>query len=150
CGIFYWYKSGISIGTKLCDEYMGKVLLPKVIKDDDDVYYFKFTSLTGLEHVMEQRPWLIHNQPLILTQWTPSLKLSKDKVTSVPIWVKIHKVSVVAYSEDGLSLIGYARALIEVANDKELKEEIIMVVPNLEDEGHTIERMRVEYEWKPP
>nr|GEY45119.1 hypothetical protein [Tanacetum cinerariifolium] len=52
--------------------------------------------------------------------------------------VKIHKVPIVAYSEDGLSLIGYARALVEVAADKELKEEIIMVVPKLEDDGHTI------------
>ncbi|GJY02960.1 hypothetical protein Tco_0361112 [Tanacetum coccineum] len=30
-----------------------------VIKDDDDVYYFKFTSLNGLEQVLEQGPWLI-------------------------------------------------------------------------------------------
>nr|GEV36591.1 hypothetical protein [Tanacetum cinerariifolium] len=49
-----------------------------VIKDDDDVYYFKFTSTT---------------------------ELAKDVVTKVPVWVKIHKVPVVAYSEDGLSLI---------------------------------------------
>nr|GEV51068.1 hypothetical protein [Tanacetum cinerariifolium] len=51
-----------------------------------------------------------------------------DRVTKVPIWVKIHKVPVVAYSEDGLSLI----------------------VPRLEKEGHNIEQIRVEYEWKPP
>nr|GEW70196.1 hypothetical protein [Tanacetum cinerariifolium] len=78
-------------------------------------------------------------------------------------------------SEDGLSLIGtqigkpvmldaftssiciepwgrmgFARALIEVEADKNLKEEIIMAVPRLEEEGHNIERIRVKYEWKPP
>ncbi|GJQ97256.1 hypothetical protein Tco_0008395 [Tanacetum coccineum] len=105
------------------------------------------------------------------------MSLSKDNVTRVPVWVKLHKVPVVAYSEDGLSLIatqignlimldaftslmcveeqgqiGYARALIEVRADKELKQEVIMAVPNVEDDSvsHTLEKIRVEYEWKPP
>ncbi|GKA11339.1 hypothetical protein Tco_0690772 [Tanacetum coccineum] len=98
-----------------------------------------------------------------------------DKVTKVPVWVKIHKVHVVAYSKDGLSLIvtqigkliildaftssmcveplgrlGFARALIEVTVEKELKKKIIMVVPIVDGEGHTMEQISVEYEWKPP
>nr|GEZ51992.1 hypothetical protein [Tanacetum cinerariifolium] len=77
-----------------------------VIKDDEDVYYFKFTSARGLEQVIKQGPWLIRNQPLMLTKWTPNLNIDKDSVSKVPVWVKIHKVPVVAYSEDGLSLIG--------------------------------------------
>nr|GEV23777.1 hypothetical protein [Tanacetum cinerariifolium] len=34
---------------------------------------------------------MIRNQPLILTKWTPNLALSKNEVTKVPVWVKIHK-----------------------------------------------------------
>ncbi|GKB53402.1 putative reverse transcriptase domain-containing protein [Tanacetum coccineum] len=144
------------------------------MKDDDDVYYFKFTSMTGLEQGLEKGPWMIRNQPLILTKWSPNMSLSKDKVTKVPVWVKIHKVPVVAYSEDGLSLIatqigkpimldtftsamcaepwgriGFARALIEVTAEKELKQEVTMAVPIVEGDGHTMERMNIEYEWKP-
>nr|GEW92336.1 hypothetical protein [Tanacetum cinerariifolium] len=125
------------------------------MSDDDGVFYFNFSSLGGLEQVLEQGPWLIINVPLILTKWTPNLSLSKNNVTKVPVWVKLHKVSVVAYSKDGLSLIatqvgnpimldaltssmcveawgriGYARALIKVCANKELKQEVIMAVPN--------------------
>ncbi|GJT14818.1 retrovirus-related pol polyprotein from transposon TNT 1-94 [Tanacetum coccineum] len=110
--------------------------------------------------VLEQGPWLIRNIPIILTKWSPNLALTKDKVTKVPVWVKMHKVPVVAYSEDGLSLIatqirkpvmldaftsimcadplgrmGYARALIEVSAEKELKQEVIMAVPEVEEYG---------------
>nr|GFD15753.1 hypothetical protein [Tanacetum cinerariifolium] len=46
--------------------------------------------------------------------------------------------------------MGFARALIEVDADRNLKEEVVMAVPRLEGEGHTIETMKVEYEWKPP
>ncbi|GKA88593.1 trichome birefringence-like protein 3 [Tanacetum coccineum] len=87
----------------------------------------------------------------------------------------MHKVPVVAYSEDGLSLIatqvgkivmldactstmcadpcgrmGYVRALIQVSVEKELKQEVIMVVPEVEGMGHTNVKIQVEYEWKPP
>ncbi|GKB20225.1 trichome birefringence-like protein 3, partial [Tanacetum coccineum] len=139
------------------------------MSDDDGVFYFKFASLRGLEQVLEQGPWLIRNVPLILTKWTPNMSLSKDNVTRVPVWVKLHKVPVVAYSDDGLSLIatqigklimldaftssmcveawgriGYARALIEVGTDKELKQEVIMAVLNVDDEGatHTFKKIR--------
>nr|GEV33268.1 hypothetical protein [Tanacetum cinerariifolium] len=92
----------------------------------------------------------------------------------VPVWVKMHKVPVVAYSEDGLSLIGtqigkpimldtftssmcvdpwgrlrYACALIEVSAKKPLKHEVIMAYLEEDGSGHTLETIRVEYEWKP-
>nr|GFC16462.1 hypothetical protein [Tanacetum cinerariifolium] len=59
----------------------------------------------GMDQVMDRGPWLIHNTPLVLNKWTLGLPLKKDVVTKVPIWVKLHKVPLVAYSEDGLSLI---------------------------------------------
>ncbi|GKB14492.1 trichome birefringence-like protein 3 [Tanacetum coccineum] len=46
--------------------------------------------------------------------------------------------------------MGYARELIEVSADKELKQEVVMGVPLEDGTGHKIERMKVEYEWKPP
>ncbi|GJS13143.1 RNA-directed DNA polymerase, eukaryota, reverse transcriptase zinc-binding domain protein [Tanacetum coccineum] len=45
--------------------------------------------------------------------------------------------------------LGFARALIEVSADKELKKEVIMAVPNKEGNGHSMEHIRIEYEWKP-
>ncbi|GJY33938.1 hypothetical protein Tco_0418407 [Tanacetum coccineum] len=77
---------------------LSKFGFQKVIKDDDDVFYFKFSSTTGLEQ----------------------------------------------------GRMGYARALIEISTESELKKEVKMVVPIVEGEGHTIEQMRVEYEWRPP
>ncbi|GJX21939.1 RNA-directed DNA polymerase, eukaryota, reverse transcriptase zinc-binding domain protein [Tanacetum coccineum] len=92
--------------------------------------------------------------PIILHKWSPNLSFSKDEVKKVPVWVKMHKVPVVSYSEDGLSLIAsqistpimldafttsmcadpwgrirHAPALIEVSADKELKQIVKMVVP---------------------
>ncbi|GJS84397.1 hypothetical protein Tco_0750938, partial [Tanacetum coccineum] len=173
------YFVGKSIAFPLVKNYVtntwGKFGFQRVIKDDDGFFFFKFTSQTGLEQVLEQGPCMIRNTPIILTKWSSNMSLTKDKVTKVPVWVKLHKVPVVAYYVDGLSLIttqvgkpimldaftcemcadpwgrlGFARALIEVSADKELKKEVIMVVPNEEGNGHSLEHICIEYEWKPP
>ncbi|GJU17013.1 retrovirus-related pol polyprotein from transposon TNT 1-94, partial [Tanacetum coccineum] len=176
-GFFVGKKVAFPLVKNYVTNTWAKFGFEKVMSDDDGVFYFKFASLKGLEQVLEQGPWLIRNIPLMLTKWSPNMSLSKDKVTKVPVWVKLHKVPVVAYSEDGLSLIatqignpimldaftsamcvdawgriGYARALIEVSANKELKKEVTMAVPNIDDEvvSHTLEKIKVEYEWKPP
>ncbi|GJW67075.1 hypothetical protein Tco_0121499 [Tanacetum coccineum] len=133
-----------------------------------------FQLCTGVNQVLEQGPWMIKGMPIILNKWSPSLTLSKDTVTNVPVWVKLHKVLVVAYSEDGLSLIatqigkpvaldsftsdmrvnpwgriGFARALIEVSAERELKHEVVMAVPLEDGTGHINVTIMVNYEWKP-
>ncbi|GKB34415.1 hypothetical protein Tco_0879357 [Tanacetum coccineum] len=82
-----------------------------VIKDDDDVYYFKFTPMTGMEQVLEKA---------LGTQIGKTLM--PDAFTG-------------AMCTEPWGRIGFARALIEVTADKKLKEEIVMVVPKLEEEG---------------
>nr|GEW53769.1 hypothetical protein [Tanacetum cinerariifolium] len=79
----------------------------------------------------------------------------------VPVWVKLHGIHVTAFSEDGLIAIttklgthlmldSYPRALIEVGDDVELKDNIVVVMPKLVGEGFYTCNVRVEYEWKSP
>nr|GEY15346.1 hypothetical protein [Tanacetum cinerariifolium] len=105
------------------------------------------------------RPHAISNKsPIILSKWSPSVSLKRGKVTKVLVWVKLYNVPVLAYSEDGLSLLGtqigkpvmldaftssmcveswgrisFARALIEIDAAVGLKKEVIMAI--LEEEG---------------
>ncbi|PWA55018.1 ATPase, F1/V1/A1 complex, alpha/beta subunit, Zinc knuckle CX2CX4HX4C [Artemisia annua] len=102
-------------------------------------------------------PWLIRNLPLILTKWTPDVSLTKSKVTKVLVWIKLHNVPLLAYSEDGLSFIAtqvghisFARALVELSSDSELKREVTMAIPKEDDSGFITACIKVEYEWKPP
>ncbi|GJV56795.1 putative ribonuclease H-like domain-containing protein [Tanacetum coccineum] len=136
-------------------------------------------AVVNVVKVLERGPWMIRKSPIILNKWSSSLSLKKGEVTKVPVWVKMHNVPLLAYSEDGLSLIatqigkpimldaftcsmcveswgriGFSQALIEVSSDSDLKKEVIMTIPNeLPNEEGTVyvkEVIRVEYEWKPP
>ncbi|GJU63566.1 zinc knuckle CX2CX4HX4C containing protein [Tanacetum coccineum] len=138
-------------------------------------FFFQFSSKDGMDKVLENGPWLIRLVPFILYFWTPTSKLKRDEITTVPLWVKLHNVPIVAYSEIGLSLLttqlakpimldgytsnmcvnswgrnSYARALIEVSTAKELMESIVMAIPIDDGARHTLETIEVEYEWQPP
>ncbi|GKA26425.1 putative ribonuclease H-like domain-containing protein [Tanacetum coccineum] len=101
--------------------------------------------------MLENGLWFIWNNPLILKKWHPGDNLSKEDVSTVPVWVKLHGVPVTAFSEDGLSgRSSYARVMIELRADVELKDNIAIAMPKITREVHYICNVHVEYEWKPP
>nr|GEU29456.1 hypothetical protein [Tanacetum cinerariifolium] len=53
-----------------------------------------------------------------------------------------------AMLENGRS--SYARVMIELRADVELKDNIVMAMPKITKEGHYTCNVRVEYEWEPP
>ncbi|GJT97092.1 cytokinin dehydrogenase 3-like protein [Tanacetum coccineum] len=96
-------------------------------------------------------------------------------VGRVSVIVKFHGVPMMAFSENGLSIIAnklgtslmldsytsdmcmqswgrssYARTMIHLRADEELKDSIVVAMPKLIGEGFNMCTVRVEYEWKPP
>ncbi|GKF53866.1 zinc knuckle CX2CX4HX4C containing protein, partial [Tanacetum coccineum] len=117
----------------------------------------------GMDKVLEVGPWLIRTVPLILNVWSPNTDLKKAKVKKAQVWIKLHHVPIVTYSEIGLSLITtqlgkpimldsytssmclsswgkstYARALIEVSAKNELLDSLVIAIPIDKDNGHTL------------
>ncbi|GJS34385.1 zinc knuckle CX2CX4HX4C containing protein [Tanacetum coccineum] len=138
-------------------------------------FFFQFATKEGMERVLENEPWLIRLVPIILNIWTPNARLKKDEITTVPIWVKLHNVPIVAYSEIRLSLITthigkpimldgytsnmcvnswgrnlYARALIEVSTKSALTDSMVVAIPFKNSSSHSMETINIEYEWKLP
>ena len=125
---------------------------------------FQFETKDGLEKVLEEGPWLIRLVPIFLNIWTPNTKITKDDITVAPVWVKLHNIPVVAYSEVGLSLIttqigrpimldsytstmclkswghtSYARALVKVSSKEALLDSLVVAIPYLNGSGHSLE-----------
>ncbi|GJT15999.1 nucleotide-diphospho-sugar transferase [Tanacetum coccineum] len=115
------------------------------------LFSFQFNSMDGLDAMLENGPWFIQNNPLILKKWHPDKNLLKEDVSTIPVWVQLHGVPVMAFSEDGLSgRSSYARVMVELKSDVELKHNIVMAMPKITREGHYTCNVHVEYEWKPP
>ncbi|GJS59084.1 copia protein [Tanacetum coccineum] len=136
-------------------------LICSMFSSSTGLFSFQFSSMDGLDAMLENGPWFIRNNPLILKKWHPDENLLKEDVSTVPIWVKLHGVPVTAFSEDGLSAIAiklgtplmldsytsdmcmqswgrssYARVMIELRADMELKDNIVVAKPKITREGH--------------
>ncbi|GJZ70700.1 reverse transcriptase domain-containing protein [Tanacetum coccineum] len=127
------YFIGKSVTFPVVQNYVnntwGKFEIQKLMRNDDGIFLFKFTDKT-----------------------TPNLPLKKDEVTKAPVWVKMQKVPLVAYSKDGLSLIAtqIGKPLMLDAFTYMLNVEVTMAVPNEDGFGYTREVIKVKYGWKPP
>ncbi|GJR82723.1 hypothetical protein Tco_0153508 [Tanacetum coccineum] len=80
-------------------------------------------------------------EPILLKKVMPHANLRKEDLSSVPIWVKFHDIPIVAFTADGLSSWGrmdYARALIDIRVDWELKEDMVIAIPNVKDDREVI------------
>nr|GEW16993.1 hypothetical protein [Tanacetum cinerariifolium] len=79
------------------------VVIPMAIVEEiihkNGFFFFQFSTREGMEKVLESGPWLVRLVPLILNIWSPNAKLTKDEVRLAPVWVKLHNVSILAYSE---------------------------------------------------
>ncbi|GJS45231.1 retrovirus-related pol polyprotein from transposon TNT 1-94 [Tanacetum coccineum] len=104
----YGYFIGKRLEFPLVENYVkstwAKFGLKRVMLDDD-FFLFQFETKEGMEKVIVGGPWIIHLVPLILGVWTPNTVLKKDEIKNALVWVKLHHVPIVAYSEVGLSLI---------------------------------------------
>ncbi|GJV58813.1 copia protein [Tanacetum coccineum] len=139
------------------------------------LFSFQFSFMEGLDAMLDNGLWFIRNNPLILKKWHPNENLLKEDVSTVPIWVKLHGVPATTFSDDGLNAIAtklgtplmldsytsdmcmqswgrssYARVMIELRANMELKDNIVVAMPKIKGEGHYICNVCVEYEWKPP
>ncbi|GJY01623.1 reverse transcriptase domain-containing protein [Tanacetum coccineum] len=97
----------------------------------------------SLEGVLEHGPWLIRNVLFILRKWTPNSMLTKEELTSVPVWIKFHGVPVSAFTTDGLSVIA-TRLGTPIMVGRALKDTMIISVPNLIGNGVTMHTIKGE------
>nr|GEZ49309.1 hypothetical protein [Tanacetum cinerariifolium] len=123
-------------------------LVCPMFSSSTELFSFQFSFMDGLDAKLENGPWFIGNNMLILKKWHMDENLLKEDVSTVLVWVKLNGVLVTAFSEDGMS--SYARVLIEVRADVELKDNIVVAMPKITREGHYTCNVSVEYEWKPP
>ncbi|GJY18427.1 ribonuclease H-like domain-containing protein, partial [Tanacetum coccineum] len=112
----------------------GKFGLKEIVSRNG-VFLFKFREIDGLNHVLENGPWMViidRREPKVMPCWI--------KLYNVPLetWI-VKGISAIASGlgkplivdktttrmcKDGTGNIGYARVLVEINADKEFKENI--------------------------
>ncbi|GKA85442.1 hypothetical protein Tco_0807096 [Tanacetum coccineum] len=127
------------------------------------------SSIAAKIHNME-RQMLEGKLVLVGDDVLPLNAKHSSEVSSKTVWVMFHDVPIIAFMEDGLSAIAtklctlfmldsymlvmcteswrrssYARAMIELRADAELKDILFVVVPKIESVGYTLSTIHIEY-----
>ncbi|GJZ72883.1 beta-caryophyllene synthase, partial [Tanacetum coccineum] len=144
-GFFLGKKMAYPVVANYVRNTWGKYgLVRSMFSSSTGLFSFQFSSMDGLDAMLENGSWFIRNNPLILKKWHPDANLLKDDVSTVSVWVKLHGVPVTAFSEDGLSSIAPKLVMIEIRADVELKDNIVVAMPKITREGHYTCNVRVE------
>jgi len=127
---------------------------------------FRFNTEAAMQGVLEKGPWMFGGKAIILQQWHPHFVFDKNKISKLPVWIRLHGLPFPLWSKAGLSLIAsmagrplscdeqtynctrldYARVCIEIDAALPLIHQFEIETP-LSVEPILIQ---VEYEWKPP
>ncbi|XP_074282464.1 uncharacterized protein LOC141606985 [Silene latifolia] len=131
----------------------------------------KLLQLTESDVSSEIKYWesavgfpMFENKPLVVRPWSESCSLLKERVQSVPNWLRLCGLPLKFWSLSSLeklagllgkflkrdaateakTRLGYARLLVEVEIGQDFPEDLSF----LDEKGNEI-RIQVEYEWKP-
>ncbi|KAJ6345150.1 hypothetical protein OIU78_007929 [Salix suchowensis] len=65
---------------------------------------FRFKTEAEMQDVMERGPWLFGGKAIVLQQWHPGFKFDKNKISKLPVWIRLHGLPFPLWSQEGLSI----------------------------------------------
>ncbi|XP_028090815.1 uncharacterized protein LOC114291026 [Camellia sinensis] len=137
--------------------------LKEVQANGDGFMFFIFDDMDACGRVLEEGPWYMGNQLLLLKKWKRMMRLTKEHVSQIPVWIKLFNVPMEYWdferqsrisSKIGLPLfmdhltstgstVSFARVCVEVNVDSPLPQNFFV---KCEDE---VVEIRVEYQGTP-
>ncbi|KAI0502424.1 hypothetical protein KFK09_017373 [Dendrobium nobile] len=129
----------------------------------DGFFLFKFSLAEDFDMVWSKGAWFFHGKPFIMQKWTKNFNPTRENFSSVPVWVRVHKLPLVCWNSVGISKIAskigipiavdaltaaktrltYARICIQVSTSSSFPETVTVAI-----EGEVI-KLQIQYEWKP-
>lgn len=136
---------------------------PIKIRQFGACFFFEFQDEDSKNKVLEGGPYFFSRRYLVLKEWERMLAPSTEHPSTIPVWVKIHKLPLECWTEEGLSRIAskigkplhvdvatagqqriaFARVCIEIGADYELPSTISVLTAK----GTVV--VTVEYQWLP-
>ena len=126
---------------------------------------FRLNTEENMHAVLEKGPWMFGGKNIILQQWHPRFQFDKNKISTLPVWIRLHGLPFPLWSKQGLNLtanmigrplscdeqtynctrLEYARVCVEIDATLSYVHEFEIDSP-LSADPITV---TVDYEWKP-
>lgn len=122
--------------------------LREVLSTTTGFIFFLFDCVESSTNVVEDGPWFFGGHFLVLKKWHNMMKLSKERLDRILIWIKLFNIRLEYWDDDGLSRIAsarisFAKTCMEIGLDSSLPTDFLI---KCEDQSVEI---GVEYLWTP-
>ncbi|KAJ6861930.1 hypothetical protein NC652_038914 [Populus alba x Populus x berolinensis] len=164
-GFFPGFKMPFHAVNAIASRVWRPYGLENVMTTTNGFMLFRFKTEEELHAVLEKGPWMFGGKNIILQQWHPRFKFDKSKISTLPVWIRLHGLPFPLWSKQGLSLsasmvgrplscdeltysctrLEYARLCVEIDAALPFIHTFDIDCP-LSAEPITV---TVEYEWKP-
>ena len=133
----------------------------QVLSRGNGFLLFKFSDDGDKKRALEEGPWFVHGKPMVLKTWAIESKFEKEKLLSIPIWVKFPKLALRFWSP---MLIGYVASTLgkplymDKATATGSKVDFALVCVEIDstfsfprtthlEVGGTLDDIEVDYDW---
>lgn len=106
-GYFLDKKAPFPLVKSIVTRIWEKFGIYEVLANDQGFFFFKFSKADACT-VMEAGPWHVAGKLLILKPWEPQMVFTKEKLSTIPVWVQFSHIPLEFWAEQGLSYIASA------------------------------------------
>lgn len=85
---------GHSVSYYAMEQYIAArwsaIARPRLFRKDNEAFIFRFQTKTDMEWVLGEVRWTFGGRfPLILQQWSPDMKLDRESLTTLHVWITL-------------------------------------------------------------
>ncbi|XP_044461803.1 uncharacterized protein LOC123193082, partial [Mangifera indica] len=66
---------------------------------------FRFKEEEDVHRVLEEGPWMFGGKHMVLQQWHAHTSFDMNRISKVPVWVRLHGVPLLLWTQRGLSTV---------------------------------------------
>ena len=164
-GFFPGFKMPYHAVNAIASRVWRQCGLENVMTTGNGFMIFRFKSEEEMHVVLDKGPWMFGGKNIILQQWHPRYNFDKSKISTLPVWIRLHGLPFPLWSKQGLSLaasmvgmplscdeltynctrLEYARLCVEIDASLPFVHSFAIDCP-LSADPITV---TVDYEWKP-
>jgi hypothetical protein len=164
-GFFPGFKMPYHAVNAIASRVWRQCGLENVMTTGNGFMIFRFKTEEDMHAVLEKGPWMFGGKNIILQQWHPRYNFDKSKISTLPVWIRLHGLPFPLWSKQGLSLaasmvgrplscdeltynctrLEYARLCVEIDASLPFVHSFEIDCPL----SATPITVTVDYEWKP-
>ncbi|KAJ6674508.1 hypothetical protein OIU85_010756 [Salix viminalis] len=148
-GFFPGYKMPFHAAKSIARRAWEGYGLEQVMTMDAWFLIFRFKQESDMQEVLAKGPWMFGGKHIALQQWHPRIQFEKNKIKSIPVWIRLYGLPFPLWTMEGLSraasMVGkplscdaptynstrlyYVRVCVEVTADEDFIHQFELQTP---------------------